>query len=137
SEKYIPLFEERTGMTVNVELLPESGYGTKLNLALSSGTDTYDVVTTGVKNWSQLVSSDWLEPLDEYYENASEEYRKGFSDSLLSTLKLENELYALPYTVGADLLFYNKKMFEDAGLDPDSPPKNMKELVEYAKKLHK
>lgn len=137
AEKFIPIFEKETGMTVNVELVPESGYATKLNIALSSGTDSYDVVTTGVKNWSQLVSSDWLEPLDEYYDNASDDYKKGFSEELLDTLRLDGSLYALPYSVGADLLFYNKEMFEEAGLDPDNPPKNMEELLEYAEILHK
>src|SRR5699024_12756325 len=59
-DKWIPEFEKKTGITVNVELLPESGYDTKLNLALASGKEDYDVVRTGVKNWSQLVSSNWL-----------------------------------------------------------------------------
>lgn len=136
-DRVIPEFEDETGMEVNVELLPESGYGTKLNLALSNGKSNYDVITTGVKNWSQLVSSDWLEPLDEFYDNSPEEYTSGFSNNLLNNFKDDGAIYSMPYNVGADLLFYNKKMFEEAGLDPEDPPDNMEELLQYAKKLHK
>lgn len=135
-DKWIPEFEEETGITVNVELLPESGYDTKLNLALASGKEDYDVVRTGVKNWSQLVSSDWLLSLDEFYENSPEEYSDGFSETLLETLKVDGNIYSMPYNVGADLLFYNKEMFEEAGLDPEDPPNDMEELIEYAEKLH-
>src|SRR5690625_995510 len=58
-DNWISEFEDETGITVNVEILPESGYDTKLNLAISSGQEDYDVVRTGVKNWNQLVSSGW------------------------------------------------------------------------------
>src|SRR5699024_10110388 len=135
-DTWITELETKTGITVNGELLPESGYDTKLNLALASGKEDYDVVRTGVKNWSQLVSSNWLMPLDEFYENSSEEYVDGFSDTLLNTLKVDGNIYSMPYSVGADLLFYNKEMFEEVGLDPNNPPNDMEELLEYAEKLH-
>src|SRR5699024_54045 len=136
-DNWIPQFEEETGIDVDVEILPESGYDTKLNLAISSGQEDYDVVRTGVKNWNQLVDSDWLEPLDEYLEESSEDYTDGFEDKLLDTLAVDGTNYSIPYSVGADLLFYNKEMFEEAGLDPEDPPNDMEELVEYAEKLHK
>jgi multiple sugar transport system substrate-binding protein len=35
------------------------------------------------------------------------------------------------------MLYYNKGMFRAAGLDPNKPPKNMAEFLDYAKKLTK
>jgi ABC-type glycerol-3-phosphate transport system substrate-binding protein len=35
------------------------------------------------------------------------------------------------------MLYYNKGMFKEAGLDPNKPPKTMPEFLEYAKKLTK
>jgi len=35
------------------------------------------------------------------------------------------------------MLYYNKGMFREAGLDPNSPPKTMAEFLDYAKKLTK
>jgi ABC-type glycerol-3-phosphate transport system substrate-binding protein len=47
-------------------------------------------------------------------------------------------VYALPW--GADpnfAMLWNKKMFREAGLDPDRPPRTVEELDEYARKLTK
>ncbi len=33
--------------------------------------------------------------------------------------------------------FWNKQVFEDAGLDPDTPPKTLEEVVEFSKKINK
>lgn len=45
--------------------------------------------------------------------------------------------YGLPYSGGGRFLVYNKDMFEEAGLDPEQPPKTLAELEEYADKLTK
>lgn len=132
---YVPEFEEATGITVNIEMLPESGADTRMMLALSQGTGEFDVVETGAKSWSQLVGSGWIIPLDEYFEEGTE-YTDGFNQQLLASLQLEGSTYAVPYSVGANMLFYNKQMFEDAGLDPEQPPNSMEELLEYAEALH-
>ena len=44
-------------------------------------------------------------------------------------------LYCLISTPMAVALHYNKKMFADAGLDPNRPPQTIDELNEYARKL--
>jgi multiple sugar transport system substrate-binding protein len=45
--------------------------------------------------------------------------------------------YCLPWGTDNYALFWNRDLFEDAGLDPDQPPQTMEELVEYADKLTK
>lgn len=134
----IPKFEKETGLKVNVELVPESGLDAKLSLALSSSSAQYDVVMTGAKNWNTLISSGWIQPLDGYLKDAKvtpNEYAGGFPAQLLETIKSDGKSFAMPYTVGADLLFYNKDMFTKAGLDPAAPPKTMDEVIAAAKKL--
>jgi multiple sugar transport system substrate-binding protein len=133
---YIPRFEEATGIDVVVDILPESGMDAKMVLALSGNTGEYDVLMTGAKNWSQLVSSGWILPLDNYLSSAPARYKSGFSESLLNSLRLDGQVYAAPFQVGANLLFYNRSMFEAAGLDPDVGPASLDELLEYAERLH-
>ncbi|GHE35163.1 sugar ABC transporter substrate-binding protein [Streptosporangium violaceochromogenes] len=136
----IPRFEKSTGIKVNVELVPESGMDAKLALSLSNNSNQYDVVMTGAKNWSTLVASKWIKPLDEYVNDpktAPKDYLGGFPGQLLETIKSGGHYYAMPYQVGADILFYNKKMFTAAGLDPSKPPKDMNELIETARRLTK
>jgi multiple sugar transport system permease protein len=45
--------------------------------------------------------------------------------------------YAVPYDTDVRVLYYNKKAFRDAGLDPERPPRVWSELREYSKKLTK
>lgn len=43
--------------------------------------------------------------------------------------------YSIPYNGDSRVLFYNKDMFKDAGLDPEAPPTTIDELTEIAKQL--
>lgn len=51
------------------------------------------------------------------------------------TCNHEGRLWALPSTPTTLALVYNKKMFRDAGLDPERPPRSIAELEEYNNKL--
>ncbi|MGQ9555731.1 MAG: ABC transporter substrate-binding protein, partial [Anaerolineae bacterium] len=43
--------------------------------------------------------------------------------------------YGIPWRGAVSILYYNKELFEKAGLDPEVPPETMDEFLEYAKKL--
>jgi ABC-type glycerol-3-phosphate transport system substrate-binding protein len=45
--------------------------------------------------------------------------------------------YGLPFLQAGISFVWNKKLFREAGLDPETPPKTWDELVEFAKKLTK
>jgi ABC-type sugar transport system permease subunit/ABC-type glycerol-3-phosphate transport system substrate-binding protein len=47
------------------------------------------------------------------------------------------KVYAIPNGIDDRMLFYNKAMFREVGLDPNKPPQTWEELLEYAKKLTK
>ncbi|MGG3940302.1 ABC transporter substrate-binding protein [Peribacillus psychrosaccharolyticus] len=47
----------------------------------------------------------------------------------------EGKLYGIPTTTDARLVFYNKDHFKEVGLDPENPPKTIKELEDAASKL--
>jgi len=44
----------------------------------------------------------------------------------------EGKKYAVPHTLDLSVLFWNKKLYEKAGLDPEKPPTTLKELAEQA-----
>jgi ABC-type glycerol-3-phosphate transport system substrate-binding protein len=46
-----------------------------------------------------------------------------------------DRLYALPSTPYTIALFYNKRLFREAGLDPDRPPRTLAELDAYSRRL--
>ena len=49
----------------------------------------------------------------------------------------EGKLYGVPSTPGTTALHYNKRLFREAGLDPERPPRTIAELDDYAQKLTK
>jgi multiple sugar transport system substrate-binding protein len=47
----------------------------------------------------------------------------------------EGQTYGIPFETDVRVLFWNKQLFEAAGLDPNKPPTTWDELLEYADKL--
>src|SRR5690606_6712383 len=41
---------------------------------------------------------------------------------------VDDVLWAMPFNVSNPVLYYNKAMFEAAGLDPEAPPRTLEEL---------
>lgn len=54
--------------------------------------------------------------------------------SLRST-QYQGESYSIPFNLSNIVLYYNKKYFEEAGLDPEKPPTTWDEAIEMGKKL--
>jgi multiple sugar transport system substrate-binding protein len=53
----------------------------------------------------------------------------------LTVATFEGRLYGVPLYADVSALFYNKTLFEQAGLDPDKPPTSLAEIREYADKI--
>ena len=60
-----------------------------------------------------------------------------FYPAPLTQCKDGAKIWCLPWGTDAYALFWNKDLFEAAGLDPNTPPKTLEQLVEYADKLTK
>jgi multiple sugar transport system substrate-binding protein len=58
-----------------------------------------------------------------------------FFDAPLDQCKYGDQILCLPWGTDMYALFWNKDMFEAAGLDPETPPATMEELAEFADKL--
>jgi multiple sugar transport system substrate-binding protein len=60
-----------------------------------------------------------------------------FYDAPLQQCKVGDKIWCLPWGTDIYALYWNKDLFEAAGLDPNTPPQTMEQLVEYADKLTK
>ncbi len=49
----------------------------------------------------------------------------------------KGKIYCLPFNTDVRVLFYNKALFREAGIDPDRPPRTWKELREFSRILTK
>ncbi len=57
-----------------------------------------------------------------------------FNQAVTEIYTVDNKIYALPRDFDAIGMFYNKKLFNELGLEP---PKTYDEMIEVAKKLKK
>ncbi|MGA5096605.1 ABC transporter substrate-binding protein [Streptomyces lavendulocolor] len=127
-------FEKQTGIKVKLEVVP---WGDLLNRILTATTSGQgpDVLNIG-NTWSaSLQASGALLPWDEAnFEKIGGKDR--FVDSALGSTGVQGQdpaavpLYSMAYA-----LYYNKKMFKDAGIA--KPPATWDELVATGKKLTK
>lgn len=74
TNKYTLELERKGNVDIKFNLLPAADSGTKINLALSSGTDLPDVFNGGIDNASAATYGEagTLIALNKYYENSSE-----------------------------------------------------------------
>ena len=80
----------------------------------------------------EYVAAGWLEPVDSYM---SPEFRSQFIPLLINEgSQYEGRTFGLPITVSSRALYYNKTLFEQAGLK--SPPTNWAELKDAARAVH-
>ncbi len=98
-------------------------------------------VAAGVAPDMALMGGAWAV---EFYEMgafapAGDNLPAGFADQFVPTaleaIQFDGELYGVPWEGATWGLFYRKDLFEAAGLDPDKPPTNWDELLEYSQKL--
>jgi len=47
----------------------------------------------------------------------------------------EGKMFSLPWNASTGILFYNKSLFKEAGLDPEKPPKTWEEVEEQGLKI--
>ena len=58
-----------------------------------------------------------------------------FIDGFMLDSYVDGSIYSIPFQRSTMVMFYNKDAFAEVGLDPEAPPKNWDEMVEYAQKL--
>ncbi len=60
-----------------------------------------------------------------------------YAQSAWNALKFDGRYYGVPIGLFPIGLYWNKDMFAEAGLDPNAPPTNASEFIEYGKALTK
>ena len=118
---------------VKFELIP-GNYSEKIQLML--GTHSAPQIFY-IKDWlaPSYLRYDVLQPLDDFINKDTSFDKNDFYPQFLDAFTKNGKLYGLPKDFGPFVLFYNEKMFNEAGIT--EPPKDWKELEEYCRKLTK
>lgn len=107
---------ENSNVTIELTDLGSADYQTVLATELSGSGSEFDVVTIkDMPGYSTLVSKNTLEPLNSYIETAGTDLTQfGGVDSQIS---VDGSLYELPFRNDFWVVFYNKDIFDAAGVD--------------------
>jgi len=57
--------------------------------------------------------------------------------NVLAYYTVDGKQVSMPFNSSTPMLYYNKDMFREAGLDPEKPPRTFAEVQDYARKLTK
>ena len=114
--------EANPDIKVKQTTFPYADYQTKVAAAILAGHGP-DVVQLFYGWTDNFISGKMIRPLRAEAFPAANIERDFFP--IVSAMKRGNDYYGLPTAVRSLALFYNKKAFKDAGLDPNNPPKSM------------
>jgi sn-glycerol 3-phosphate transport system substrate-binding protein len=85
-----------------------------------------------------LASSNSVIPLDDLIAmDGGDEYINDFLPGFMEDSFVDGKIWSIPFQRSTQIIYYNKDAFREVGLDPESPPKNWTELLEFSKKLVK
>jgi sn-glycerol 3-phosphate transport system substrate-binding protein len=85
-----------------------------------------------------LIDEDAIVPIDGLATSADDrKWLGGFFDSFMMNSRTGGKTWGVPFQRSTIVLYWNKELFREAGLDPDKGPASWDQMVEYAKKLTK
>lgn len=120
---------------VKVSLENQGGYEQTLDKYLQSGQSSRpDLVQAPEYAVQVLRDTDSNVPVEACMRSASFD-TSDFLPKAIKQYVTEGVQWSMPFNVSNPVLYYNKKMFEAAGLDPNTPPTNMAQVREFSQKL--
>jgi len=137
----IEVFEKRHNVTVEMLSMGAGDMNPQKLLTAVVGGDPPDVVFQDRFTIADWASRDTLTPLDKFVKRDRDKpygvKREDYYSSAWNEATYNNILYGVPVSIDDRLFFYNKKLFREAGLDPEKPPRTWSELERYSEKLTK
>lgn len=119
---------------ITVEYVPLGDFATKFNAAFAGGTAP-DIVETGVDQISIRAHMGQYLALDDYIDGWDN--KDQIIESYLEAGRMldDGKIYGLAYAPTPCVFVWRKDFFQEAGLDPETPPKDWDEMLEFAEKL--
>lgn len=106
-------FTERTGATLNVEMVQWADAHDRFVTAIAGGT-TPDVAETGTTWTAEFAEAGALAPIGDYVTDAGLDGK--LVEGLVEPGKLDDELYGMPWYAGVRSIVYRTDIFEAAGI---------------------
>lgn len=124
---------------ISVELthIPSQGdYRTRLGTDFAAGTPA-DVILVNYRRLAAFVAKGWVEPLSPYMAASTQLKASEFYPEALGPFTFGGQLMCMPQNVSSPVVFYNKKLFDAAGVAYPQAGWTWDDFVSTAKALTK
>ena len=106
---------------------------TQLVAAIAAG-DAPDVAVLNAPFIMEVAARGALESLNDVISRTGFDLSQ-FYEYTIVNMTFEDRIWGLPSGVDTRMLYFNKRLFEEAGLDPNSPPRTWEQLLDYSERL--
>lgn len=131
---FIKSFEEKNpDIKVDLMTIPEDSYSEKIN-SMIAGNSAPDVILSWECDINRFAKNNAIVQLDEYMNNSGLNVND-LIPAVQDMTKMNNGTYGLPWSYASEILYYNKDLFDAAGLEYPNDNWNWEDFREAANKL--
>ncbi|MEN2742638.1 sugar ABC transporter substrate-binding protein [Microbacterium sp. X-17] len=124
--------KSHTDQQVKVTIVPSADYVQKFGTAAAGG-NAPDVASMDLVYAPYFASVGALTDISDKVKTLP--WKNDMSPAHVSQGQYQGKTYALPFTGDVSVMYYNKNLFKQAGLDPEKPPATMAEVQADAEKI--
>jgi multiple sugar transport system substrate-binding protein len=130
---YLDLFKEWDAANPDYKVAAEVvGWGQcqdKVTTLAAAGTPV-DLAYVGSRALKQFAENDLIVPVP-----MADEEKAAYYNYVPDTVTFDGTQWGVPVAFSTKAFFWNKDLFEAAGLDPETPPKTWEEKIAFAKQI--
>jgi multiple sugar transport system substrate-binding protein len=132
SQRFVDAYNASHENQVELTVIPTDDYLPRLGTAAGGG-ELPDVVSLDVVFVPQFTTVGAF--LDITDQISALPFADAIAPSHMDVGTLDGRRYVVPHTMDLSVYFYNKDLYEQAGLDPEAPPETLEEFAEHARAI--
>lgn len=127
---------EKEHPDIDIEAVYSGNYADTMTKAMTAlrGGEPPEMSVLLSSDLHTLIDEDAIVPVSEI-EGADEEWLNSFYPGFMANSQTDGTIWSVPFQRSTIVLYYNKDMFAEAGLDPETPPSTWEEMREAAAAL--
>jgi multiple sugar transport system substrate-binding protein len=130
SQRLVDQYNATHQNQVELTVFPVDEYLPRVGTAAGAG-ELPDIVSLDVVFVPQFTTAGALQDITDRIDALP--FAGSLAQSHIDVGTLEGDKYVVPHTMDLSVLFYNRALYEEAGLDPEAPPTTLQEFADHAR----
>ena len=131
--RIVDAFNKAHSDQIKLDIIPNAEIIPKYGAAAAGGTAP-DALSLDLIYTPAFAAAGQLEDITDWAKSLS--YFAALSPAHVKTGTYKGRIYGLPFSADSSVLIWNKKLFKQAGLDPEKGPKTWAEIEDDASKIN-